>query len=91
MDITTIGTITATIAGICMAICQVPQAWLVFKTKDTSGISILMQAILTLGIGSWFVTGILWNQAPMYLSNGFCFIFCLYILTMCLYNKAKNK
>lgn len=85
-----LATITATIAGICMAICQVPQAVLVYRTKQTEGISILMQSILTLGIGMWFVTGILFNNAPMYLSNGFCFIFCLYILLVCIKNKRPN-
>lgn len=86
-----IATITASIAGICMAICQIPQAWLVYKTKNTDNISILMQVILTLGIGMWFATGVLLVNAPMYLSNGFCLIFCLYILFVCVKNKMHNK
>jgi len=84
-----IATLTASIAGICMAICQIPQAWLVFKTQQTNNISILMQLILTLGIAMWFVTGVLLNNPPMYLSNGFCLIFCLYILYVCVKNKLK--
>jgi len=63
-----LSTITASIAGICMALCQIPQAWLVYKTKKTEGISILMQSVLALGVGMWFITGILFNNAPMYLS-----------------------
>lgn len=73
-----------------MAVCQIPQAWLVYKTKNTSNISILMQLILTLGIFMWFATGVLLNNPPMYLSNGFCLIFCLYILFVCIHNKMKG-
>lgn len=84
-----IATITASLAGICMAICQIPQAWLVFKTKKTDDISLVMQLILTVGIGFWFVTGLLLHNVPMWLSNGVCLVFCLYILCVCAYNKIK--
>ncbi len=86
-----IATATASIAGICMAICQIPQAWSVYKTNDTRGISIGMQTILSTGIAFWFVTGILLDNPPMYLSNGFCLIFCLYVLFVCVRNKRQKK
>lgn len=79
-------TLTSSIAGICMAICQVPQAWRVWKTGDTQSISLWMQIILTLGIVFWFVSGLIlstrdfWGGVPMWLSNGFCMVFCFYIL-----------
>lgn len=79
-----------------MAICQVPQAIRIIRTHDTASISITMQCILTLGILFWFVSGIIlstgdfWAGVPMWLSNGFCLIFCLYILIMCIYNKVKS-
>lgn len=73
-----------------MAICQIPQALMIYRTGNTEGISIWMQGILTTGIVCWFITGILLNNAPMYLSNGFCGIACLYILAKCIYNKRKK-
>ncbi|MCI7556219.1 MAG: SemiSWEET family sugar transporter [Paludibacteraceae bacterium] len=88
-------TITSSIAGICMAVCQVPQAIRILRTRDTSSISLTMQVILTAGILFWFVSGIIlsvrdfWEGVPMWLSNGFCLISCLYILIMCIYNKIK--
>lgn len=85
-----IATITASIAGIAMAICQIPQAMYVFKTHDTQSISLGMQFILTLGIFMWFVTGVLLHNIPMWLSNGLCLIFCLYILVICIINKTKK-
>ena len=81
--------ITATIAGTCMAICQVPQAVLIWRTGNTKGISVMMQTILTLGIAMWFVTGILLNNVPMYVSNGFCLVFCVYILYVVIRNNRS--
>ncbi len=73
-----------------MAICQIPQALLVWRTGKTEGLSILMQTILTLGIGMWFVTGLLLDNAPMYLSNGFCLIFCIYVLYVAVRNNIDR-
>ncbi len=86
-----IATLTASVAGICMAICQIPQAWSVYKTNDTRGVSIGMQTTLSLGIALWFITGILLDNQPMYLSNGFCLIFCLYVVYRCVRNKRRKE
>lgn len=72
-----------------MAICQVPQAVLIWRTGNTKGISVMMQTILTLGIAMWFVTGILLNNVPMYVSNGFCLMFCVYILYVVIRNNRS--
>ncbi len=82
--------ITSTLAGICMAICQVPQAWKIHKAGRAEGLSLLMQTILTLGIFFWFTTGILLHHAPMWLSNGFCLIFCVYVLVMIIRTKRRE-
>lgn len=93
--LTSIFTITSTIAGICMAICQIPQALNIYRTRDTSSISLGMQVILTSGILFWFISGVIlsvidfWSGFPMWLSNGICLIFCLYILSVCLQNRRK--
>lgn len=86
-----IATVTASIAGICMAICQIPQVLLVYRNKNANGVSLLMQCTLTTGIFMWFTTGILLNNPPMYLSNGLCLLCCLYILYYCIKNKALPK
>lgn len=82
--------IVSTIAGICMAICQIPQAMLIWKTGKTDGISLTMQAILTTGITCWMIVGFLYNSVPMYVSNGFCALSCYYILAKCIQNKVKK-
>jgi len=88
MDLTFI---TGTIAGICMAVCQVPQAWQIYKTRNTEGLSLMMQIILTTGIFFWFLTGIIMKHPPMWISNGICLIFCIYVLVMCIITKNSKK
>lgn len=81
----------ATMAGICMAVCQIPQAEKIIRTKSTENISVLMQVILTLGITFWFIAGVLMDSAPMYLSNGFCALLCYPILFVCFRNEVKRR
>ena len=91
--------ITATIAGICTAICQIPQAIKNHRERRAEGISLLMQIILTSGIFFWFLTGVLimileGNYAagiPMVLSNGFCLVFGFYVLVMVILTKKEDK
>jgi len=91
MDINTLQLITATIAGTCMAICQVPQAWKIYKEGKAEGLSLWMQIIITTGIFFWFVTGVLLRNIPMWASNGFCLIFCIYVLVMVIRTKRRQN
>jgi MtN3 and saliva related transmembrane protein len=78
------------LAGICTAASQFPQAYKVYKTKQTEGISMLMYSILTLGVAFWFTYGILLNNLPMILANGACLPPALYTLYVMMKNQ-KNK
>ena len=93
-----IETITAVIAGVCMAICQVPQAMKIYKAGKAEGLSLGMQIILTSGVFFWFLTGVVLSLkgnnaagAPMWASNGFCLIFCIYVLVMCIRTRMAEK
>ena len=78
-------------AGICSAICQFPQAYKVFKTKDTHSISIGMYMTMTLGVILWFCYGILLKDWPMILANGVGLIPSIYTLILTLRNNKKAK
>ncbi len=86
-DITIIGYL----AGICTATAQFPQAYKVYKTKETHSISLLMYSILTLSIALWFTYGILLPDLPMILANGICLIPSVYTLTIAIMNAKKAK
>lgn len=77
-------------AGVCMAIAQFPQAWMVWKTKDTRGISLLMFTILTLGVALWFLFGLINGVVSMWLTNGICLIPSLYILIVAYRNRFRG-
>jgi MtN3 and saliva related transmembrane protein len=46
-----------------------PQAWLTFRTRDVSGISLLMYSVFTLGVALWLLYGILLGAWPIIISN----------------------
>ena len=47
----------------------VPQAWLTFRTRDVSGISLAMYSVFTLGIVLWLVYGIRLGAWPLIVAN----------------------
>jgi MtN3 and saliva related transmembrane protein len=47
----------------------VPQAWLIFKTRDVRGISLGMYSAFTAGISLWLAYGILISAWPIVIAN----------------------
>ena len=47
----------------------VPQAWLTFRTRDVSGISLAMYSVFTIGIALWLVYGIFIEAWPVVIAN----------------------
>jgi MtN3 and saliva related transmembrane protein len=47
----------------------VPQAWLTFKTRDVSGISLGMYSAFTLGVALWLVYGVMIKAWPVIVAN----------------------
>ena len=60
----------------------VPQAWLTFKTRDVSGISIAMYSAFTTGIALWLVYGILITAWPIVIANTITLLLAAGILGM---------
>lgn len=60
----------------------VPQAWLTFKTRDVSGISLGMYSAFTLGIALWLVYGWLIEAWPVVIANVITLILATSILAM---------
>jgi MtN3 and saliva related transmembrane protein len=60
----------------------VPQAWLTFKTRDVSGISLVMYSAFTLGIALWLIYGLLIGAWPVIVANIITLGLALSILTM---------
>jgi MtN3 and saliva related transmembrane protein len=47
----------------------IPQVLQTLKTKDVSGISLMMYSVFTVGIGLWLVYGVLISAWPIVIAN----------------------
>ena len=60
----------------------VPQAWLTFRTRDVSGISLAMYSVFTLGIALWLAYGVMLGAWPIVIANVVTFGLAAGILAM---------
>ena len=68
----------------------VPQAWLTFKTRDVSGISLGMYSAFTAGIALWLVYGILIAAWPVVIANTNTLLLAAGILGMRIWFGGKS-
>lgn len=60
----------------------VPQAWLTFRSRDVSGISLAMYSAFTVGVALWLAYGVLTGAWPIVLANAITLALALAILVM---------
>ncbi len=60
----------------------VPQAWLSFRSRDVSGISLSMYSIFTLGVALWLAYGIVLGAWPIIIANAITLGLSSSILTL---------
>lgn len=82
--------------GFCAAFLTtasfIPQAWLTFKTRDVSGISLGMYSAFTLGVALWLVYGLSLGAWPVVAANTITLALALSILVMKLrYGRATQS
>jgi MtN3 and saliva related transmembrane protein len=75
---TWIGSVAAVLTTVSFA----PQAFKVIRSRDTAAISLPMYVLFTLGVGLWFVYGLLIHSAPVCLANGVTLLLASAILAM---------
>jgi len=71
----------------------VPQAWLTFKTRDVSGISLVMYSAFTARIALWLTYGILISAWPIVIANTITLLLDAGILGMRVWfgNRSTNS
>lgn len=82
-------TVIGTIAGILTSISMIPQLIKVLKEKDVENLSWGMIAVLLTGVSLWVVYGIMKEELPIILSNGFSVLVNTTLLIY--YFKYKNQ
>jgi MtN3 and saliva related transmembrane protein len=60
----------------------VPQAWLTFRSRDVSGISLGMYSVFTVGVALWLAYGLLLSAWPIVAANAITLALALAILGM---------
>ena len=60
----------------------VPQVWQTWKTRDTSGISLLMYGMFWVGIAAWLAYGILAQAWPVVAANAVTLVLAGVILVL---------
>ncbi|WP_299353691.1 SemiSWEET transporter [Mucilaginibacter sp.] len=67
-------------AAFSTTISFLPQAVKTIRTKDTSGISLSMYVVFTVGTFLWLMYGIMYPSLPVAVANAITFIFAGIIL-----------
>ena len=90
MDLTQINftEVLGIIAGILTTSSFVPQVIQIIKTRDVSGISLIMYIAMTVGISLWVVYGFIIGQIAVIAANSITLLLALIILTMKIKIKA---
>lgn len=70
------------VAAFLTTIAFVPQAIKTIRSRDTSGISLGMYVVFTIGVAGWFCYGLMLGSWPMILSNIVTFVLAATILVL---------
>ncbi len=70
------------LAAILTTCSFVPQAWLTFRTRDVSGISLGMYSVFAVGVALWLLYGVMLAAWPIVLANSITLALALAILAM---------
>ena len=68
----------------------IPQAWLTFRSRDVSGISLGMYSLFTLGIALWLGYGLMLRAWPIVIANAITLMLAATILAMKLTMQDKR-
>ena len=60
----------------------IPQAWLTFRSRDVSGISLGMYSVFTFGVALWLSYGVMLRAWPIVIANAITLMLAAAILTM---------
>ena len=67
-------------AAILTTTAFAPQAWRSWRTRDMSGISLLMYTLFTLGVALWCAYGVVIGSWPVIVANGITLVLAAMVL-----------
>lgn len=85
------GDILGYMAGICTAICFLPQTISTIRSHNVNGLSLLSYSIYALGMLCWILYGLHLTALPMIIFNTPALFFALIIIYQIIRYKGKVK
>lgn len=79
------------IAAFCTTISFVPQVLMVYKSNDTSALSLSMYSIFTIGVALWLIYGIIKFDMAIITANTLTLALAISILFKIISNNKINK
>lgn len=78
-------------AGICTSVSLLPQLWKLLRHKKAEDISLFYLIILFIGLGLWIWYGILREDIPIVVTNGFSLVINGIIIVAGLHYKKIHR
>jgi len=69
-------------AAACTTLCWIPQAVKIIRERQTQGISLMTQALFTVGLALWLIYGLLLANWPLIVSNAVTLVLAAVILIL---------
>ena len=82
MSYSSVAELIVCMAAVLTTAAFIPQAWMVYKIRDTRSISLPMYIVFNLGVLCWAAYGFMIQSTPVIAANLVTFIFAFYILVM---------
>lgn len=79
------------VAAVFTTAAFLPQAWLTFRTRNVSGISVGMYSVFTLGVALWLAYGVMMQAWPIIVANLVTLVLAACILMMKLLIDARQR
>jgi len=79
------------VAAALTSMSFIPQAWLIIRTRNVEGISILMYMALTTGVAFWLIYGVLTQAAPLIVANSITLALSCVILYTAASERVKRR
>lgn len=78
-------------AGIMTVSSFIPQAWKTFRTKNVSGLSLIMYTLFNIGTIGWVTYGIIIRSYPLLIFNSITFLFSFPVLVMIVKYRCRDE
>lgn len=70
------------VAACLTTLSFVPQAWLIYRTRNVSGVSLGMYGVFTAGVTLWMIYGLMVRGWPVVVANAVTLVLALLIVAM---------